>query len=170
MKKLMLLSVSAILILSSCVSKKEFTALEAKQKETQDLLNTATVKLNSCLSDKAAAMARLEGLQEQLADLRKTNQDLIALAQTGTGKTAAFGLPTIQQIDGKINHGVVLTRELFYFIIMIISIHKRFIFVIAYERMMKKNYPQYPKHLLAVDCIIFGFDSKGEAGRCSINC
>ena len=41
---------------------------------------------------------------------------------------------------------------------MIISIHKRFIFVIAYERMMKKNYSQYPKHLLAVDCIIFGFD------------
>ena len=41
---------------------------------------------------------------------------------------------------------------------MIISIHKRFIFVDAYERMMKKNYSQYPKHLLAVDCIIFGFD------------
>ncbi len=77
MKKLMLLSVTGMLILTSCVSKKEFTALEAKQKETQDLLNTATVKLNSCLSDKAAAMARMEGLQDQLADMRSTNQDLI---------------------------------------------------------------------------------------------
>ena len=77
MRKLMLLSVFSMLILSSCVSKKQYTDLEAKQKETQDLLNTATVKLNSCLTDKAASDARLAGLQEQLADMRKTNQDLI---------------------------------------------------------------------------------------------
>lgn len=77
MKKLMLLSAFSIVMLSSCVSKKQFTDLEAKQKETQDLLNTATVKLNSCLSDKAASDARVAGMQEQLADMRKTNQDLI---------------------------------------------------------------------------------------------
>ncbi len=77
MKKVLLLSVTAILILSSCVSKKEFIALEAKQKETQDLLNTATVKLNKCLADEAAAAARAQALAEQLADMRKTNQDLI---------------------------------------------------------------------------------------------
>lgn len=35
------------------------------------------MKLNSCLSEKATAQARVEGLQEQLADLRRTNQDLI---------------------------------------------------------------------------------------------
>ena len=77
MKKLMLLSVAGMLIMTSCVSKKEYVALQEKQQETQDLLNTATVKLNSCMTDKAAAVARLEGLQEQLADLRKTNEDLI---------------------------------------------------------------------------------------------
>ncbi len=77
MKKIMLLSVFSLLVLSSCVSKKEYSALEAKQKETQDLLNTATVKLNSCLSDNAAAQARVEGLQAQLADMRRTNEDLI---------------------------------------------------------------------------------------------
>ncbi len=77
MKKLILLSVFSLFILSSCVSKKKYTDLEAKQKETQDLLNTATVKLNSCLSDKSAADARVAGLQEQLADMRSTNQDLI---------------------------------------------------------------------------------------------
>ncbi|MBA6151485.1 OmpA/MotB family protein [Gelidibacter maritimus] len=77
MKKIMLLSVFSLLVLSSCVSKKEYAALEAKHKETQDLLNTATVKLNSCISERATAQARVEGLQEQLADMRKTNQDLI---------------------------------------------------------------------------------------------
>ncbi|MBO6607449.1 flagellar motor protein MotB [Psychroserpens sp.] len=77
MKKLMLLSVAGMLIMTSCVSKKDYMALEEKQKETQDLLNSATVKLNSCLADKAAAMARVETMKDQLEDLRKANQDLI---------------------------------------------------------------------------------------------
>jgi len=77
MKRIILVSVSALFLFNSCVSKKEFTALEAKQKETQDLLNTATVKLNSCLEERAAASAKAEGLEAQLADMRKTNQDLI---------------------------------------------------------------------------------------------
>tara|TARA_R110002073_G_scaffold138424_2_gene288042 strand:+ start:12524 stop:13384 length:861 start_codon:yes stop_codon:yes gene_type:complete len=77
MKKIFLLSLSAMLVLSSCVSKKEYAALEAKQQETQDLLNTATVKLNACLSDAAAANARAEALKDQLADMRKNNESLI---------------------------------------------------------------------------------------------
>ncbi len=44
------------------------------------------------------------------------NQDMIVLAQTGTGKTAAYGLPLIQLIDPEINNPQVLvlcpTREL----------------------------------------------------------
>jgi len=77
MKKLMLLSIFSIVLLASCVSKKEYLALEEKQKETQDLLNSATVKLNKCLSDAAAANARVETMKDQLSDLRKANQDLI---------------------------------------------------------------------------------------------
>jgi chemotaxis protein MotB len=77
MKKIFLLSFFAMLLLGSCVSKKEYAALEAKQKETQDLLNSATVKLNSCLADAAAANARAEALNERLADMKKTNENLI---------------------------------------------------------------------------------------------
>ncbi|MBQ0787275.1 MAG: OmpA family protein [Oceanihabitans sp.] len=81
MKKIVLLSATALLLLSSCVSKKEFAAMEAKQKTTQDLLNTATVKLNSCLEDKSAVSARAIALQEQLANLKDTNKELIQTTQ-----------------------------------------------------------------------------------------
>lgn len=54
--------------------------------------------------------------QESIPLLIQENRDLIGLAQTGTGKTAAFGLPMIHKIDvnKKIVQGLVIapTREL----------------------------------------------------------
>ncbi len=51
-----------------------------------------------------------------IPQLLESNQDLIALAQTGTGKTAAYGLPIIHRIDAskKLPQAIILspTREL----------------------------------------------------------
>ncbi len=76
MKKILLLAATASIVLSSCVSKKDFADLEANYKETKDLLNSATVKLNACLEEKASATAKVEAMEGQVSDLRKSNNDL----------------------------------------------------------------------------------------------
>ncbi len=77
MKKLLILSAAFALIATSCVSKKDYAELEAKQRNTQDLLNTATVKLNSCLEEKSGLQSKANSLESQVASLNATNGDLI---------------------------------------------------------------------------------------------
>ena len=85
MKKIILYCTAlSFVALSSCVSKKQFTELESKHKTTQDLLNSATVKLNSCLEDKAASTARSKALSEQLINLRETNAGLLESSKSLT--------------------------------------------------------------------------------------
>ena len=69
MKKFVLILLGG-LALTSCVSNKKFRALQDQLKSTEDLLNTATVKLNSCLKDK-------ELLQSNNELLRKNNDGLL---------------------------------------------------------------------------------------------
>ena len=71
------IALTILFALSSCVSKKKFSDLESKNKEIQDLLNTATVKLNSCLEDKAGLAASLAAYKDQVEHLKSNNQDLI---------------------------------------------------------------------------------------------
>jgi len=109
MKKLLILVVSTGLLFSSCVSKKQYAELEARQQKTQDLLNTATVKLNSCEADKAAANARVASLEERIQELKKTNTDLIDSSKSLTILTQQGAtnleksLESLKEKDLKIN-------------------------------------------------------------------
>lgn len=69
MKKFVLILLGG-LALTSCVSNKKFRALQDQLKSTEDLLNTATVKLNNCLKDR-------ELLQSNNELLRKNNEGLL---------------------------------------------------------------------------------------------
>lgn len=109
MKKILILIVSTGLLMTSCVSKKQFSELESKYRTAQDLLNTATVKLNSCEADRAAANARAASLEERLEDLRATNKNLIEssksmtiLTQTGASNLEK-SLESLREKDLKIN-------------------------------------------------------------------
>lgn len=77
MKKIILGCLGLTLVLSSCVSNKKYADLEAKHKQAQDLLNSATVKLNDCLEEKATASSRLKTLEDQNSFLKANNQELI---------------------------------------------------------------------------------------------
>ena len=77
MKKTALLVTLCGTFLVSCVSSKKYSELEALQKSTNDLLNSTTVKLNTCDEEKATALANVASLEEQINFLKTNNQNLI---------------------------------------------------------------------------------------------
>ena len=97
----MLLTATAALLLSSCVSQKKYAELETLQKETSDQLNTATVKLNSCLDEK-------ERLGEQIKTLNNQNSALLnnvgnlATLSTKEASNLEKSLESIKEKDLKI--------------------------------------------------------------------
>lgn len=101
MKKVVL-AVSVLALLSSCVSKKKYAELEAKNKETQDLLNTCTVKLNTCLEEKAALSATTIALKDQNQNLMETSKEMAILSTKGA-ENIEKALESIKEKDLKIS-------------------------------------------------------------------
>jgi len=102
MKKVILIVTIISMSLTSCVSKKKYTELELKSIEIQDLLNTATVKLNTCLTEK-------EALNQQVNFLKKNNSDLISnmnnltVLTTKGAENLEKSLESLKEKDLKIN-------------------------------------------------------------------
>ncbi|MFV8269384.1 OmpA/MotB family protein [Flavobacterium sp. GT2N3] len=101
MKKIVI-ALSVLALLTSCVSKKKYTDLEARNKETQDLLNTATVKLNACLEEKSALSATASFLKEQNQGLISTSKDMTILSTKGA-ENIEKALESIKEKDLKIS-------------------------------------------------------------------
>jgi chemotaxis protein MotB len=101
MKKIVI-ALSLMALMTSCVSKKQYAALEAKNKETQDLLNTCTVKLNSCLEEKAGLKASAEALKENNQFLISQSKDMTVLTTKGA-QNIEKALESIKEKDLKIS-------------------------------------------------------------------
>lgn len=82
MKRIALLVLGGLLV-TSCVSNKKFAELQDKLKTTEDLLNSATVKLNSCLKDKEVLASQNELLQKNNEGLLSNLGNMTMLTQKG---------------------------------------------------------------------------------------
>ncbi|EKY11125.1 OmpA family protein [Capnocytophaga sp. oral taxon 332 str. F0381] len=77
MKKLVITLCVVGLLGSSCVSKKKYAELAERQKQTEDLLNSATVRLNMCEDEKSKLLYKSESLKNQVDLLKENNQQLL---------------------------------------------------------------------------------------------
>ncbi|MCL9808714.1 OmpA/MotB family protein [Flavobacterium luminosum] len=100
-KVVVLLSVLAI-VTTSCGSKKKIVELEAKNKEIQDLLNTCTIKLNTCLAEKDALSSQNEYLKQNNSDLIKSSKEMTVLTTQGA-QNIEKALESIKEKDLKIS-------------------------------------------------------------------
>ncbi|MBE98991.1 OmpA family protein [Flavobacterium coralii] len=102
MKRTILTLSLAALTLTSCGSKKKIAELEAKNKEIQDMLNSATIKLNTCLAEKEGMAARIEDLKQANTDL-KVSKDNFAELSTKGAQTIEKSLESLKEKDLKIS-------------------------------------------------------------------
>ncbi len=101
MKKVILALSIVALLSTSCGTKKKIAALESKNKEIQDLLNTATVKLNNCLTEKEAIAAQIEFLKKNNSDLINNMGNMTTLSSQGATNIEK-ALENIKEKDLKI--------------------------------------------------------------------
>lgn len=102
MKKVVLIVSLAALTLSSCGAKKKIADLEQKNKECQDLLNSTTVKLNLCLSEKEALNQQNEYLKKNNSELINNVGNMTTLTHQGA-QNIEKALETIKEKDLKIS-------------------------------------------------------------------
>lgn len=102
MRKLMYALPIIAIMLTSCDAKKKLAACEAKNKEIQDLLNTATVKLNTCLSEKESLNTQIEFLKKNNSDLINNMGNMTTLSTKGA-QNIEKALESIKEKDLKIN-------------------------------------------------------------------
>lgn len=90
------------LTLTSCGSKKKIAALEAQNKECQDLLNSTTVKLNLCMSEKEALTKQNDYLKQNNSDLINNSKELTVLTTKGA-QNLEKSLESLKEKDLKIS-------------------------------------------------------------------
>jgi len=101
MKKVIFALSLVALTLTSCGTKKKIAALEAQNKECQDLLNSTTVKLNLCLTEKDAMSKQNDYLKQNNSDLINSSKEMTVLTTKGASNLEK-SLESLKEKDLKI--------------------------------------------------------------------
>ena len=107
----------------SNIKEKDLTDLAEVEVKTEEQNDSTEMNVLEAIVDsrilraiKEMGFTKMSPIQEQAIPLLIDGMDIIGQAQTGTGKTAAFGIPTIQAIDPDLRklQAIILcpTREL----------------------------------------------------------
>jgi len=102
MRKVFLMFSLVALTLTSCGTKKKIAALEQQNKECQDLLNSTTVKLNLCLSEKEALSKQTDYLKQTNTDLINSTKEMTMLTSKGA-QNLEKSLESLREKDLKIS-------------------------------------------------------------------
>ena len=101
MKKIIVAITIASIVLTSCGTKKKIAALETQNKECQDLLNTASTKLNLCLSEKELLSKENNYRKQNNSDLINNTKEITVLSTQGA-QNLEKSLESIKEKDLKI--------------------------------------------------------------------
>ncbi len=102
MKRIILALSIVALLAGSCGTKKKIAALEKKNKEIQNLLNTCSSKLNICLDEKQVLAGQIDFLKKNNTDLINNMGNMTTLSSQGA-QNIEKALETIKEKDLKIN-------------------------------------------------------------------
>ena len=102
MKRIILALSIVALLTGSCGTKKKIAALEKKNKEIQNLLNTCSSKLNICLDEKQVLAGQIDFLKKNNTDLINNMGNMTTLSSQGA-QNIEKALETIKEKDLKIN-------------------------------------------------------------------
>ena len=102
MRKSLYLILIAGLSLTSCGTKKKIAELEKQNKECQDLLNSTTVKLNLCLTEKESLSQQNEYLKKNNSELLNNVGNMTTLSKQGA-QNIEKALESIKEKDLKIS-------------------------------------------------------------------
>jgi len=101
MKRIFLAMSIIALLATSCGTKKKIAALESKNKEIQDLLNTCAIKLNTCITEKEGLASQMDYLKKSNADLLNNMNNMTTLSTKGA-QNIEKALESIKEKDIKI--------------------------------------------------------------------